>query len=694
MRQRPLVWLAAAVAAGITLAGWVRPHPLLPLGLLCGALAAMVAWRRRSWPWLILALLAAGAWRYSHLRHGGPGELGVWLDRPAELMGTALDVRQDQRNWRAVLTVAAVRPPDGDWVAVSGRVWTTWYPSSGGQVPDSLPREGDWIRVVGVLVEPAGPRPRDTFDFREYLARRGVFLVLDAPEPPLGFGSGREPGLRKWARRTRQYLEAAPRTFLAPDQAALLAGLVLGTKEGIPVEWQTAFRVTGVYHILAASGANVALVIMPLLWVLARLGLTRRGRSLAALPVVAMYCLVAGAGPPVTRAAIMAAVALVGEALDRPADAFNSLAAAGIAILLAAPGQLYDLGFQLSFAATLGILILSRPVQTALERVLVRPVAIGLAVTVAAGVAVEPLLWATFGYVTVASPLANLVVAPVLVLLVPLGLGAMLLGAVWSAAAAPVLGICSLLLRWLVQPVEWLSLVPGAYLPLGAIPVVWALPWYAALACWRWWPLWCGHLIRLSRWARRIIGIPRVVAAGLALLMLTVAVFRVPRAEYDDALPDAQLALLAVAGGETEVQLPDGLRLPVQAARQPPPGIVGMRAGVWRAEHGDTVFLLMGALDSREQRALLGNPQPLRATVFLAPPAPVPELLAAVRPQVVVFAAAPRPEVTAGLRQAGITVLRTDRHGQVTVSSDGHVLYTRVTRRPWPEAVGRWFGAW
>ncbi|MFO7171692.1 MAG: ComEC/Rec2 family competence protein [Bacillota bacterium] len=524
--QRPIPAMAVALALGIGAAQAARPHPVVAAAVLLVGLVAAGASRQgsRRLAWLLLAVAGAGALRYGWLRYRGPGPLGQWLDRPVELVGTLREVRREEDRWEAVLAVEAIRshwegslpegslpgkedagaseepagPPAGSaptpagtrpgqppagWQSAQGRVWLR-YRLPRGRTPDSLPREGDRVEVAGRLEMPERANWPGQFDRREYLARQGIFLKMELRSPPVSLGKGRLPWPLALALSARERFLAQLGEALPPRQAGLLAGLLLGWREAIPPEWEEAFRRTGVLHVLAASGANVAFVVMPFRRLAGWLGLGPRWAAVLSIGVAWCYCLLAGGEPPVARAALMATLLYLGEAQGRPAQGLNSLAVAGLLLLAWRPGLLFDLGFQLSFAATLGILTLARPLEGWLQARVPGPMAGPLAVTLAAGAAVEPLLLHRFGALTLISPIANLWVAVAAEAAVLVGAGGLLAGLVLPPVGGPVLAAAGWLLDLLVHPVVAWSHAPGAFLQVPPLPWPGVVLWYGLLGAW------------------------------------------------------------------------------------------------------------------------------------------------------------------------------------------------------------------
>ena len=239
---------------------------------------------------------------------------------------------------------------------------------------------------------------------------------------------------------------ASGSAVLPERHRALLAGLTLGDDRHQPADMVEAFRASGLSHLLAVSGQNVAFVLVIAAPVLTRL---RFGPRLAAtLGVLASFALVTRAEPSVLRAVAMAGVAALGTALGRPASTIRALALGATAMVLVDPLLTTSLGFQLSVLGAAGIVVGAERVERALPGP--RWLAAPLSVTLAAQAAVAPLLVATFGGVPVASVPANLLAAPAAGPIMVWGLaGGLVAGVAGGAVAQVVHAPTGLLLVWL-----------------------------------------------------------------------------------------------------------------------------------------------------------------------------------------------------------------------------------------------------
>ncbi len=310
-------------------------------------------------------------------------------------------------------------------------------------------------------------RPDAGSDFMQRLRRGGIageLLLEDARAT--GRRRGGVAGTLDAMRRRAQDAVAAG---LPPPEGALARGMVLGQDEQIDDTTRQDWRDSGLSHLLAVSGQNVMLLValaMPLL-ALVRVGPLARG--LALLGLIALYVPLAGAGPSLQRAGVMGAAGIAAMTLSRPASRWYALLLAAAATLTLNPRVSADPGWQLSFAAVAGILVLGRPLGAALarageelipvaapashpraarsprlKRALVRGLADGVAITFAATLATGPLVAFHFGAVPLAGLVANLLALPAVAPAMWLGMVKGALG-IAGGVAPPARGIAELL---------------------------------------------------------------------------------------------------------------------------------------------------------------------------------------------------------------------------------------------------------
>jgi competence protein ComEC len=412
----------------------------------------------------------------------------------------------------------------------------------------------DRVEVAGRLRLPAD---QPGFDRRAYLAENGCFLELASSGLFVTARSGGLRGLPGWLRN--RYREAVSALVPQPH-AALLVGIVLGIRSGIPPALEKDLVATGLVHLLVLSGLKVAVFARLALGALTPL--LGRAASLPVAALVGLYALAGGATPAAVRAAAMGALTLLAARLSRPTHVWSSLGATAGGMLAWKPELAWDVGFQLSFAGTAAIVLLASPVERRLGWLpgwLREP----FAVTIAAQVGTVPLMATDFHLLSPVAPVANAVVLPLLPWMVTAGLLLAPLAAVPDVgrlAALPLVG----LLTYTEQAAAFLARLPVAALPFPSLAGWPGATYYAVL----------GGLVAGARaeGRRRAAGLALAVLAPLALGLGELAAWaRASPSASVLAVGDGQAVLIGgpsgemlVDGGPSPARLRDelGQRLP------------------------------------------------------------------------------------------------------------------------------------
>ena len=219
-------------------------------------------------------------------------------------------------------------------------------------------RYGDRLILEGTLEHPP---VLDTFDYRDYLARQGIHLVMDFPDSEL-VAEGDGSAILTTIYGIRDAIGRSLERALPEPQAAVAQTLLVGKRDNLPAELQESFRSTGTSHLLAISGLHVG-VVLALTMAGSAFVLGRKRSYFIVVPLLALwgYTLLSGMSPSVIRAAIMGTIYLAAVAAGRPRNVFPTLAVAAAVMAGLNPGILRDLSFQLSFAAVAGIAVLTPP---------------------------------------------------------------------------------------------------------------------------------------------------------------------------------------------------------------------------------------------------------------------------------------------------------------------------------------------
>jgi competence protein ComEC len=477
-----IAWLAGIVAADVTDA----PLALFQAAGAAGVLGAALLWRRPGARLAALLLCCAGlgAWRYEASRDPLVAARGRELaGREIALQGyIAADPKRTERGQQITLQVETVQiggklRPRGDTVLINVATYPEFH-------------YGQRLLVRGEADEPRGARIPGEFDYRDYLARHGVFVTMQQPSVRVLPGEAGSPPLRALL-ALRDRCRAVLLRSLPEPQAALAVGILLGLQSSIPDAVYDTFSVTGTSHILVVSGWNFTIVAGLLGALTGRLGLGRGVTLALSLAVLWAYAFFVGATGTVLRAAAMASLVVVASSAERQTEPWTLIFAATWALTLHNPQILWDLGFQLSALATASLFAFGKPVEALLQRVPpLRWAALGwvaeaLTATFAAQILALPIILYNFGNLSVIAPVANVALVPVVPFAMMLG-GLVLLGGLVWLPLGQLLGLALWLpLAWLTEGARLFALVPGAQVVLPAFPL-WQLLAYYGLVVGGW----------------------------------------------------------------------------------------------------------------------------------------------------------------------------------------------------------------
>ncbi len=591
-----LIYLAAGWIAGIFAASWLElPTPvwlllaLIPLGYL------LLFWRSaplRVWH-IVLIFLVLGALRYQLAL---PGESERQLAQYNEqgrvsLVGiVTADPEVRQTETRLSVDVSKIRV-DGEWRDTHGRALVS--------APRDTPaRYGDEVQVDGA---PETPPHGADFSYRDYLARESVLTLVRYAQV---FVISSEQGSPFWATlyRWRESAEHAIAQLLPEPSAALLTGILLGNDRNLPPAVREAFNRTNTAHILAISGYNIAVLIAVLAFLLRRpavaleastrssihpaarasAALARHLVTILILGLLALYTLLVGASASVVRACIMGALVVLALEFGRQSWAFTALALAAFLMTLANPYVVWDVGFQLSFLATLGLLLYAPRWQASVEtwltrradetraRQLVHFFKDALIVTAAAFLATAPLIVLYFHRLSLIGFLTNLLVLPAQPLIMILGGAATLLQLAANAlAAVPLVAVmvgalaqvaawgAFIFLQYTLLVVEATAAVPFGSFEVARVDLALVVLFYA------------GLLLVTGLGVRRALGLVLAQAwTAVALLALaTMLVWTTALAAPD---PRTRVAFVAASSGDaTLIRTAEERRILINGTDEP-----------------------------------------------------------------------------------------------------------------------------
>ncbi|HKP54507.1 MAG TPA: ComEC/Rec2 family competence protein [Chloroflexia bacterium] len=487
-----LTWITGCViglfAVGRDSAG-IEPlygQIILALGAIC-ILPLILAWRDRQTRWLCLMAMAflggcgsalltrppitPSDLAYYNTPEDGPTMLvtgaissePVFTDRSQRVRFSAEQMRSDSES--------IPRPIKGDLYAVLPR-----YPEH---------EFGTRLALSGTLTAP--PRLSE-FDYPAYLARQGILSYMTFPKVT-NLGASDRGWLGSFLIFARPPVREALQRGIPEPQAAIAVGVVTGDRSQIPDDVQDAFRRSGTSHIIAISGQNIALL-TGVVWLFYGAS-SRRRMTIWAFAICAalitVYTIFTGASPAVVRAAIMGIILLFAPVVHRRYDPIGALAITATGMVIFDPDVLADVGFQLSFAAMLGIATLASPLYALTKRLHIPSLlALPIAVSLAAQAATLPLVALISGQISTVALPATLIAEIALLPLMVTGIVAGIFGAIFAPLAIPFGLLAWPFAAWIVWWVEFWAALPWASVDVSAANPAWVVVYYGLLVLCVW----------------------------------------------------------------------------------------------------------------------------------------------------------------------------------------------------------------
>ena len=434
----------------------------------------------------IVSILFASVLAYDRLPENDSSFINFFNDRGTVTVIGMISDDPDVRdgNTRLVIKSSFVETDEGQR-EVEGKVlvFVPGYPAYS---------YGDVLMITGELKTP--PVFED-FDYAAYLSHENIYSTMLYPQIKLT-ESGQGFALLEWVYSLRSELSQSLTRVLPEPQASLAQAMLLGIRSNIPDDLKEDFSLTGTAHLLAISGLHTAIVAGIMLGI----GLALFGRRhylyiWLALSVIWLYAILTGLQAPVVRSAIMASIFLAAELTGRQRNAITALVFAAAVMAVCDPQVIYTASFQMSFSAMCGLIFILPALQSLGNNMINRlpdrsPTVLkitkltydSLAVTLAALAGVLPLIAYYFGIISIVSPLATLLILPVLI-------GIIVLGTLTAATGLFLLPLSQifgwllwLILSYMIVIVEGFAGLSIAYIDTGSFNTIYVWIYYIGLA--------------------------------------------------------------------------------------------------------------------------------------------------------------------------------------------------------------------
>jgi competence protein ComEC len=512
-----LIYLSGAWVVGIYLGSkFALPLTLILTGLIPLPLLFFFPKQRKAIVLIVICLIAffGGAFCYqANLPPQDESRLQFYNGQEVEIKGMVNadpEVRDKATHIRLSATEIKL---DNGWQEVAGDalLFVPHYPTY---------EYGDVLQVKGELETPP---QLDDFDYKGYLTHQGIYSTMLYPEVEiLETGKGFKP--LEWVYSLRNNLAQTLTKVMSEPEASLAQGIILGIRYNISQSIKDDFSRTGTAHLLAISGLHLSIMAGILLSI--GIWLFGRRRYLyiwLALGIIWLYALLTGMHSPVVRGAIMASLFLSAELLGRQRTAITSLAFAAAIMVGINPPILWDAAFQLSFLAMAGLIFIAPPLMSlgrkavnaiigeeGVGRASASIVTDSFSVTLAATIAVWPVVAHYFGIVSPVGPLATFLALPALPGIIVTGALAGLIGLVFLPIAQGIGWLAWLFSWYMLLVVNGFASLPISAIEVGSVGTTVIVAYYSVLAA----AIWLSS--NRQRWDDRVSQATSRVKSGVS----------------------------------------------------------------------------------------------------------------------------------------------------------------------------------
>lgn len=345
---------------------------------------------------------------------------------------------------------------------------------------------GQELILTGKLYQPYN-FSSGRFDYQQYLKNKNIYSILSiAKNNKVEYtGSNLANPIKLILFKLRKKQARMVDLYLSPNAAGIIKAMLLGQRYNVPKFFNLVLQRTGTVHVLAVSGLHTGIIIFIFLILLRMLQVPFRLRYCLTIIFVILYCVLTGGRISVIRSTIMAVVFLAGFIIDRDYDTYSALALSALLILWFMPGQIFAIGFQLSFASVLAIILFYNKITINIYSLEIKNwqkhLISGMGVSFSAWLGTLGLVAYYFSLLSSISVITNLFIVPLLFMVIASGLLFIIIGSL-IPGAFPVLALnCEFFISLIYRIADLLSRLPGAYFDLPQISLGYIFLYYVLL---------------------------------------------------------------------------------------------------------------------------------------------------------------------------------------------------------------------
>ena len=340
---------------------------------------------------------------------------------------------------------------------------------------------GDKIEFYLEYEKPSTARNYMGFDYSNYLKTKKIFGTVNLKEEDVEIISHDNSNiiLRK-IYELRNLMKTKIEKLLPKETSGLCLGMLIGETSGIEENMQEDFRDSNLSHILAVSGANVSYIIVSITYIFNKMCLRKRLSKIISIILLILFMLLTGCTSSVNRACIMAILMLIAELLYRKSDVYNNLAISALILLIINPYSLLDIGFQLSYMGTIGIVFLHDKIGNFIKinNKIVKYFFEMIAVTTCANLAIIPIMMSHFNTISLTFYFSNIIVGPILGIVVIIGFIMFFISLIFTPISSLIAIVLNLMLKFIIKIAEITANMPFSKITIITPSFFFIIVWY------------------------------------------------------------------------------------------------------------------------------------------------------------------------------------------------------------------------
>ena len=340
---------------------------------------------------------------------------------------------------------------------------------------------GDKIEFYLEYEKPSTARNYMGFDYSNYLKTKKIFGTVNLKEEDVEIISHDNSNiiLRK-IYELRNLMKTKIEKLLPKETSGLCLGMLIGETIGIEENMQEDFRDSNLSHILAVSGANVSYIIVSITYIFNKMCLRKRLSKIISIILLILFMLLTGCTSSVNRACIMAILMLIAELLYRKSDVYNNLAISALILLIINPYSLLDIGFQLSYMGTIGIVFLHDKIGNFIKinNKIVKYFFEMIAVTTCANLAIIPIMMFHFNTISLTFYFSNIIVGPILGIVVIIGFIMFFISLIFTPISSLIAIVLNLMLKFIIKIAEITANMPFSKITIITPSFFFIIVWY------------------------------------------------------------------------------------------------------------------------------------------------------------------------------------------------------------------------